>query len=127
MKSTYGFDDEKQVTVLQRSKEDALDYRFFPEPDDDPAKRQAYADDNLKVAELLYRRVDLEDAASAHRCASRAWGVAKALTRNVDLSPYGFFIDLGGTNTYSGAFAAKRTPGEWKQGERGFGYDGSGK
>jgi len=33
MKSTRGFDDDKQITVLQRSKEDALDYRFFPEPD----------------------------------------------------------------------------------------------
>jgi UDP-glucose 4-epimerase len=40
--------------------------RFFPEPDDDPATRQAYDDGNAKANEYLYRRVDLEDVASAH-------------------------------------------------------------
>jgi UDP-glucose 4-epimerase len=40
--------------------------RFFPEDDDDDEMRTAYAADNLKVAELLYRRVDLEDVVSAH-------------------------------------------------------------
>jgi UDP-glucose 4-epimerase len=40
--------------------------RFFPEADDRDELRAAYDDGNLKVNELLYRRVDLEDVASAH-------------------------------------------------------------
>ncbi|MCE5186109.1 MAG: Asp-tRNA(Asn)/Glu-tRNA(Gln) amidotransferase subunit GatB [Planctomycetaceae bacterium] len=32
-KSTYGWDDVNQVTVLQREKEEAHDYRYFPDPD----------------------------------------------------------------------------------------------
>jgi UDP-glucose 4-epimerase len=40
--------------------------RFFPEADDREELRTAYDDGNLKVNELLYRRVDLEDVVSAH-------------------------------------------------------------
>lgn len=43
--------------------------RFFPESDDRDEVRAAYDDANVKVNELLYRRVDLEDVVSAHRCA----------------------------------------------------------
>jgi UDP-glucose 4-epimerase len=43
--------------------------RFFPEADDRDELRGAYDDANLKVNELLYRRVDLEDVVSAHRLA----------------------------------------------------------
>jgi nucleoside-diphosphate-sugar epimerase len=43
--------------------------RFFPEADDRDEIRDAYGDLNLKVNELLYRRVDLEDLVSAHRLA----------------------------------------------------------
>ena len=40
--------------------------RFFPEDDDRDDERVAYDDLNLKVNELLYRRVDLQDAVDAH-------------------------------------------------------------
>jgi len=40
--------------------------RFFPEADDDPTARAAFDDANLKVNELLYGRVDVEDAVAAH-------------------------------------------------------------
>jgi UDP-glucose 4-epimerase len=43
--------------------------RFFPEADDRDEVRNAYADANLKVNELLYRRADLEDIVDAHRLA----------------------------------------------------------
>jgi UDP-glucose 4-epimerase len=43
--------------------------RFFPEADDRDEVRSAYPDANVKVNELLYRRVDLEDVVAAHRLA----------------------------------------------------------
>jgi len=43
--------------------------RFFPEADDRDEVRAAFGDLNLKVNELLHRRVDLEDVVSAHRAA----------------------------------------------------------
>ncbi len=43
--------------------------RFFPEPDDRDDVRDAYEDANVKVNELLYRRVDIEDVVRAHRLA----------------------------------------------------------
>jgi UDP-glucose 4-epimerase len=43
--------------------------RFFPEADDRDEVRAAFPDANVKVNELLYRRVDLEDVVSAHRLA----------------------------------------------------------
>jgi len=43
--------------------------RFFPEGDDVPEKAAAFNGDNLKVNELLYRRVDIEDVVGAHLCA----------------------------------------------------------
>jgi len=43
--------------------------RFFPEGDDAPDQRAAFDNQNLKVNELLHRRVDIEDAVAAHRLA----------------------------------------------------------
>jgi UDP-glucose 4-epimerase len=43
--------------------------RFFPEEDDVAERRSAFEDENLKVNEFLYRRVDIEDVVSAHMLA----------------------------------------------------------
>jgi UDP-glucose 4-epimerase len=41
--------------------------RFFPEGDDEDDRRASFDDLNLKVNELLHRRVDLHDVVTAHR------------------------------------------------------------
>lgn len=40
--------------------------RFFPERDDNESRRNGFDDLNLKVVELLYRRVDIQDVVDAH-------------------------------------------------------------
>ncbi len=45
--------------------------RFFPEGDDEPEARARHADLNLKVNELLHRRVDIHDAVDAHLLAAQ--------------------------------------------------------
>jgi UDP-glucose 4-epimerase len=45
--------------------------RFFPEEDDNRDLREAYVDENLKLNEFLFRRVDIEDVASAHFLAAQ--------------------------------------------------------
>jgi nucleoside-diphosphate-sugar epimerase len=56
-------DHELPVVVLRTS-------RFFPESDDRDEVRAAYDDANVKANEFLYRRVDIEDVASAHLLAA---------------------------------------------------------
>ncbi|MBR0715324.1 NAD(P)-dependent oxidoreductase [Bradyrhizobium liaoningense] len=51
------------VVVLRTS-------RFFPEDDDDPVARATYALENAQANELLYRRLDIADAVSAHLVAT---------------------------------------------------------
>jgi len=45
---TRGFDDAKQKTFSQRSKEDSHDYRYFPEPDIPPVIIKAETVDKIK-------------------------------------------------------------------------------
>lgn len=58
--------------------------RFFPEPDDLDEIRSEYADENVKVNEYLYRRVDIEDAVAVHLLA-----LAKAPSHLRESSPDG--------------------------------------
>lgn len=44
--------------------------RFFPEEDDNAAVRSAFAPDNAKTNEFLFRRVDIEDVVAAHLLAA---------------------------------------------------------
>ena len=50
MKQTRGWDDQKLVTVLQREKEDAHDYRYFPEPDLLPVEMDEAWKDRIKAS-----------------------------------------------------------------------------
>jgi len=57
-KTTHGWDDEKEITVLQREKEEAHDYRYFPEPDLVPVKLtpQWLAEIQGRLCELPIKR-----------------------------------------------------------------------
>ena len=50
LKTTAGWDDAKGVTVVQRHKEDAADYRYFPEPDLVPVVVSAKEIDDARAA-----------------------------------------------------------------------------
>jgi UDP-glucose 4-epimerase len=45
--------------------------RFFPEADDDPVARATHSLENAQANELLYRRLDIADAVSAHLLANQ--------------------------------------------------------
>jgi len=85
--------------------------RFFPEPDDRDEVRTAYADANLKVNELLYRRVDLQDVVDVHRLA----------LERADAIGFGRYIvsattpftrrDLAGLRRNAPAVVERRVPG----------------
>lgn len=87
--------------------------RFFPEEDDDEDRRNAMTDDNLKVLELAYRRVDMADIVSACHCGMQRaeelrWG------RFIISAPPPFSRDvqtLTGLNEHPQAVFAQVVPG----------------
>jgi UDP-glucose 4-epimerase len=85
--------------------------RFFPEGDDHDGRRAAFDDLNLKVNELLYRRVDLEDAVTAHLCAierARDLGFGRYIvSATTPFTP----DDLPQLRTQAAAVVARHHPG----------------
>jgi len=49
VQETLGWDDTKKQTISQRSKEEAHDYRYFPEPDLPPLTRDGFEIEKLKL------------------------------------------------------------------------------
>ena len=85
--------------------------RFFPEADDDPAVRAAYADDNIKVNEFLFRRVDIEDVVSAHLLAAKR-APALGLRRYIISATTPFLPeDLAELRRNAPAVLSRRVPG----------------
>jgi nucleoside-diphosphate-sugar epimerase len=95
--------------------------RFFPEADDDPQARAAYADANLKATEYLYRRVDVEDAVDAHLVAlDRA--AALGLGRFIITATTPFVRDdVAELRCDPEAVLARRVPG-WRDAYRALGW-----
>ncbi len=92
------------VVVLRTS-------RFFPEDDDRDDVRARYDPLNLKVCELLYRRVDLEDVVAAHRVAA-ARAPALGFGRFVISATTPFTRDdLAELRTDTPAVVSRRVPG----------------
>jgi UDP-glucose 4-epimerase len=88
--------------------------RFFPEADDNRRVRDAYSDDNTKVNEYLFRRVDLDDVVSAHVLAADrapAIGFRKfIISATTPFSP----LDLQDLRTDSSLAVRRRVP-EYEQ------------
>ena len=61
-KSTRGWDDVKEVTVLQREKEEAHDYRYFPDPDLVPVQigEQWLSEIKSRLCELPLEETDCD-------------------------------------------------------------------
>jgi len=57
-KATRGFDEQKEITYLQRQKEEADDYRYFPEPDIPPIR---WTESQLSVISDQLSAIELPD------------------------------------------------------------------
>jgi UDP-glucose 4-epimerase len=85
--------------------------RFFPEQDDDAARRAAFEGANNKANEYLNRRADLSDMVSAHLAAAeraRAIGFGRYI---VSATPPFAREDAAGLGRDAGAVIERRVPG----------------
>jgi len=102
MKSTRGWDDVAMATVLQREKEDAHDYRYFPDPDLVPVE--------VSDAWIAQVRSEMRELPQAKRKRYTAAGIGEKDLRQLMDAPAlcGFFdaaVDAAGGMKAAGAVA----------------------
>lgn len=86
IQETRGWDDDKQITVSQRSKEDAQDYRYMPDPDIPPIV--------LTTEEISEIQASMPKLPSLYREQWRVLGLDQAvLTVILDNQPVAELID----------------------------------
>ena len=106
MKSTRGWDDVHLRTLLQREKEDAHDYRYFPEPDLVPV-----VVDDAWLAEVAARIPELPLARRARYQAYFGLSAIDALNLVDDRATCHFFESCLDAAVATGAFAGAREAG----------------
>lgn len=85
MQETRGWNEAKQQTVSQRSKEEAHDYRYFPEPDLPPF---VFAENDLKKLKGQIPELPEEKVARFIKSYSLSKNDAKTLTESIELSKF---------------------------------------
>ena len=121
MKSTRGWDDVAMVTLLQREKEDAHDYRYFPDPDLVPVE--------IGAAWLATIRSEMRELPVARRERYAAAGVGeKDLRQLMDLPPLCDFFDAcvdaaGGAKASPAVAKIVLNAGARRANERGVGVE----
>jgi len=85
VKETRGWDQENQKTISQRSKEEASDYRYFPEPDIPPfIFDEAQIDDIKKTIKMSPEQFH-QDLIENYQISSQE---ASKITHNIELKDY---------------------------------------
>ncbi|MFM7050699.1 MAG: Asp-tRNA(Asn)/Glu-tRNA(Gln) amidotransferase subunit GatB, partial [Planctomycetota bacterium] len=106
MKSTRGWDDVALKTVLQREKEDAHDYRYFPEPDLVPVEV-----DEAWLAEVRSRLPELPLARRARYLSQYGLSEIDALNIVGERDTCLFFEEVVRAAAATGAFKAEKDAG----------------
>ncbi len=106
MKSTRGWDDAALRTVLQREKEDAHDYRYFPEPDLVPVEV-----DEAWLAEVRSRLPELPLARRARYIADYGLSEIDALNIVSDRDTCFFFEECVAATIAGGGIASAKDAG----------------
>jgi len=82
---TRGYDDKKGVTFSQRSKEEAQDYRYFPEPDIPP---MVFSDEEIESIRKTLPELPHEKLARFMKEYRLKYADAFILTRNIQTALY---------------------------------------